>query len=166
MHKERKTTFLGDMIFIVILVVAIYFAMTLLSGNQITKMSKINDSFDVTQDNLIPENQSAYIADLTLLSDATHTKPIIDYINLNKDSIKINRLVNYNLISNERCISKTLYLEINSFVQKQDALQDTFEKLNSQKLNKIYWNQYTDNLTTRNEYRNLRTESMKLEICN
>jgi len=166
MHKERRTTFLGDMIFIIILVLVIYLSMTLLSGNQITKLSKINEIYGVSQDNLIPVNQDAYIADLSLLSDNVHTKPIIDYINLNKDSIKINKLVNYNLITNNNCISRTLYLQINSFVQKQDTLLDTFEKLDSTKLNKIYWSQYIDNLTNRDEYRDLKTEVIKLEICN
>jgi len=165
MHKERRTTFLGDMIFIIILVLAIYFAMTLLSGNQITKISKVNDSFEVTKDSLIPSNQNAYISDLSLLSDKTHTQPIIDYINLNKDSIKINRLVNYNVLNNQGCISRTLYLEVNSFVQKQDTLQDTFEKLRSPKLNKIHWDQYLENLSNYNEYRELRTECLKLDIC-
>lgn len=166
MHKERRTTFLGDMIFIIILVLAIYLSLNLLSGNQIIKLSKINETYGVSQDNLIPNNQDAYIADLSLLSDNVHTKPIIDYINLNKDSIKINKLVNYNLITNNNCISRTLYLQINSFVQKQDTLLDTFEKLDSPKLNKIYWSQYIDNLTNRDDYRNLKTEVIKLEICN
>ena len=166
MNKERRTTFLGDMIFIIILVLVIYLSMTLLSGNQITKLSKINNIYGVSQDNLIPVNQDAYIADLSLLSDNLHTKPIIDYINLNKDSIKINKLVNYNLITNNDCISRTLYLQINSFVQKQDTLLDTFENLDSTKLNKIYWSQYIDNLTNINEYRDLKIEIIKLEICN
>jgi hypothetical protein len=166
MNKERRTTFLGDMIFIIILVLVIYLSMTLLSGNQITKLSKINNIYGVSQDNLIPVNQDAYIADLSLLSDNLHTKPIIDYINLNKDSIKINKLVNYNLITNNNCISRTLYLQINSFVQKQDTLLDTFEKLDSPKLNKIYWNQYIENLRDRDEYRDLKIEIIKLEICN
>ena len=168
MHKEieKRTTFLGDMVFIIILVLAIYLSMNLLSGNQITKLSKINNTFGVSQNNLIPINQDAYIAELSLLSDNTHTQPIIDYINLNKDSIKINRLVNNNILANNTCISRTLYLEINSFVQKQDTLLDTFDKLNSSKLNKIYWNQYIDNLTNLNEYRDLKTEIIKHEVCN
>jgi hypothetical protein len=67
---------------------------------------------------------------------------------------------------NEGCVSRTLYLQINSFVQKQDTLLDTFEKLDSSKLNKIYWKQYITNLRDRDEYRDLRTEIIKLEICN
>jgi hypothetical protein len=164
--KEGKTTFLGDLIFIIIRVLTIYLAMTLLTGNQIKKFEKINDKFGVSEDNLIPSNKAAYIADLSLLNDTTHSKPIIDYIYLNDDSIKINKMVNLAVLEDKNCISRTLYLEINSIAQNQDALLDEFESLDSSKLNKIYWNNYIENLRNNNDYRTLRIEITKLDICN
>ncbi len=166
MNKERsKTSFLGDIIFIIILVIAIYLAMNILANNEFKKIELINEKYGVTQNNLLPANQAEYISELSALNNTKYTKPIIDYINLNEESIKLNNLVNYGVLTNEGCISKKLQLKVTVFTQKQDMLLTNFESINAPKLEKIYWNQYISKLKNTNDYRDAKTEIIKKQIC-
>jgi len=166
MSKERtKTTFLGDLIFIIILVIAIYLAMNISENNQFKKIELINDKYQVNANNLIPVNQEEYIVELSNLNNTKYTAPIIDYIKLNNESIQLNKLVNWVALSDNNCVSKTLQLKVNVLTQKQDSLINTFESLNAKKVKNIYWETYLSNLKNANDYKDMKIEILKKRIC-
>jgi len=166
MNKERKkTTFLGDIIFIIILVVAIYLAMNIIENNKFKKIELINEKYGVTENSLIPINQEEYISELYALNNNKYTRPIIAYINLNDESIKLNNQINLNALSGKNCVSKNLQLKVSVFVQEQDTLINNFESISSRKVNKIYWHKYIINLKNANDYKDAKIEIQKKEIC-
>lgn len=162
--NEKKISFIGDLLIIIVIVLALYFAINIIHINEVKKIEKINQKYNVSKENLIPKNKENYIHDLERINK-TYAKPIIEYIYLDDNAKRINRMVNNNVLSGNDCVSSKLYLEVNYFTQVQENLLDKFENLYSKKLERIYWDKYISNLKENNDYKYLKTEITKLKIC-
>ena len=62
MLERRKTSFLGEIIFIIILVIIVYLFLMQVKSTDLNKLEKINKKYGVTGEVLVPTNHLDYIA--------------------------------------------------------------------------------------------------------
>ena len=164
--EKRRTSFLGSLIIIIIIVITIYLLTKQANTNYVTKIKNIDDKYLVNSAKLLPTNEQAYIVELKTLNNKQYTQPIIDFINLDLKAKKIHGLLELNKISNENCVSKELLLSLDSFLfYKQKTINEFDSQKDNSKLSKIYWNDYLDLLNSMNQLQNMKIELSKIKKC-
>jgi len=164
--EKRRTSFLGSLIIIIIIVITIYLLTKQANTNYVTKIKNIDDKYLVNSAKLLPTNEQAYIVELKTLNNKQYTQPIIDFINLDLKAKKIHGLLELNKISNENCVSKELLLSLDSFLfYKQKTINEFDSQKDNSKLSKIYWNDYLDLLNSMNQFQNMKIELSKIKKC-
>jgi len=164
--EKRRTSFLGSLIIIIIIVITIYLLTKQANTNYVTKIKNIDDKYLVNSAKLLPTNEQAYIVELKTLNNKQYTQPIIDFINLDLKAKKIHGLLELNKISNENCVSKELLLSLDSFLfYKQKTINEFDSQKDNSKLSKIYWNDYLDLLNNMNQFQNMKIELSKIKKC-
>ncbi len=166
MYHRKKTSFLGDLIFIIILVVAVFIFLRQMSTNEITQIERINKEFGVNGSTLVPDNTYEYIAQLNSAKSKDFANTLIEYSKLDLEAKEINKLVALTVTNNNNCISKNFKSKVNAFILKQNRITKLFDKQkNNKKLNRLNWNNYIDNLKNTKEYSNLKIELLSLPFC-
>ena len=162
----RKSSFIGDLIFGIILIGAIVLILYQVNNNQIKQIAKIDKQYGVDGDTLIPYDSDGYIAMLTQINNNDYTTPIIQYIRLYEDSKKLNNKINLLILTGNNCVPKSISFEVDSMIQKQQNVVALFEAGNRKKLNQIYWDKYLDILKSTTTYSEIEVEIIKKPVCN
>lgn len=166
--EKRRTSFLGSLIIIIIIVITIYLLTKQVSTNYITKIKNIDDKYLVNSARLLPTNEQAYLTELKALNNKQYTQPIIDFIYLDLKAKETHKLLELNKITNNNCVSNDLLHSLGSFLFYKEKTTNEFElQKNNSKLNKIYWNDYLDLLNNIDleQYQKLKIELNKLKKC-
>jgi len=164
--EKRRTSFLGSLIIIIIIVITIYLLTKQVSTNYIIKIKNIDDKYLVNSAKLLPINEQAYLTELQTLNNKQYTQPIIDFINLDLKAKKIHKLLKLNKITNNNCVSKDLLLNVDTFLfYKNKTIQEFEAQKDNLKLNKIYWNDYLDLLNDMDQFQKLKIELSKIKKC-
>ena len=164
--EKRKTSFLGSLIIVIIIIVTIYILTKQASVNYIMNIKNIDDKYMINSAKLLPFNEQQYITELKAINNNQHTQPIIDFVNLDLKGKKIQKQLKINQITNQNCVSKELSLNIDAFIfTKNKILQEFEEEKDNTKLNKIFWNDYITILNNTNEFEKLKIELNKVKKC-
>jgi hypothetical protein len=164
--KNRKISFLGEIIIIIIITITIFLLLRIVNANQIEEIQKINSDFGVDGVNLVPENTNEYIARLSTIKNKEYTIPLIEYSKLNLKEKEINKLIKLTAIKQEKCIPKKLILNLNSFILKQNKILEMFKESKNDKITKtLNWDKYIFILENISEYKDLKYEIESMPIC-
>lgn len=166
MLERRKTSFLGEIIFIIILVIIVYLFLMQVKSTDLNKLEKINKKYGVTGEVLVPTNHLDYIAELNELKTKEYTTPIINYVILANDAKEITDSINLTILNDRNCISNKLHLKINLIVTKQKNVLNLFTKEeNNKHFEKIYWDKYIEKLRSTTEFQDIKNELNAISVC-
>jgi len=166
MLERKKTSFLGEIIFIIILVIIVYLFLMQVKTTDLNKLEKLNKDFGVNGDVLVPEDYMGYLARLNEINTKEYTIPIQNYIMLAIDAKEITDTINLTILNNKDCISKKLYLKINLIATKQKNVLNLFTKEeNNKHFEKIYWDKYIEKLRSTTEFQDLKNEISTISVC-
>jgi len=166
-YTRNKLSVIGGIIVLILFILALWLITTYAKTNQLSAIIKTNEKFGVTAENLVPENSELYIIKLQKLNKPEYTKPIIDFIYLDRESQEIISMTSLETIKEQKCISRDLKLKITAFVGKQNTLLDKFKEKQEEidNLKKIYWDKYIYILEQNTEYKEILNEIKNIPVC-
>ena len=163
--QYKKTSFLGEIIFIIVLVLFVYLFMNQVKTSDIKTIQKINNKYGITKNNLVPNNHLDYIAELNNIN-SQYSKPIINFVNFIVDTRDIPEAINLTILNEKKCISKKLRLKIITAPLNQKEAIHQFESIKKNKqLNKINWDSYIQTLKLNTQLTEIKTEALDVPVC-
>lgn len=165
MLYKRNSSFIGDLIVVILIVLALFLVLNQINTKKIEKIQKINQEFNIKKDNLLSKNQEKYITNLEKINLEKITNPIIEYNNIVKRARDINRSLNLSILQNKKCIKKDLSLEINSYLIDKKRLLEEFKNQDSKKLDKIYWDKYIESLRETTSIQEISNAIKTMPVC-
>jgi hypothetical protein len=162
----RKISFLGDLIIIIIIVFFVFLFLNQYNQNNVLKIEKINQKYNVTNNILVPEDSTGYISEISFISQKEITTPLIEFIEVSKQVSEIERQIYRASVVREECISRDLSLKINGILLKIDKLENDFEKINTKEYKKLNIDKYLENLSVlKNKYTTYKFELQDVKVC-
>lgn len=147
MSLKKKPSLLGEIIIIVIISIFVYLAYVTITPNPFLQVEEIYKEYSVSKENLIPNNPLEYTTSLKAINNEV-TSPIVDFIYLEIEQEKLQRVINQNLLLD--CITADLYRSFEAFINQKTFTLKRFKDTKSIKHEKIYWNEYIDVLEHKN----------------
>jgi translation initiation factor 6 (eIF-6) len=164
--ERRKISFLGDLIIIIIIVFFVFLFLNQYNQNNVLKIEKINEKYNVTSNILVPEDSTGYISEISFISQKEITTPLIEFIEVSKQVSEIERQIYRASVIREECISRDLNLKINGIILKIEKLENDFEKINTKEYKKLNIDKYLENLSVlKNKYTTYNFELKDVKVC-
>ncbi|MDD4049543.1 MAG: hypothetical protein PHX47_00870 [Candidatus ainarchaeum sp.] len=164
--ERRKISFLGDLIIIIIIVFFVFLFLNQYNQNNVLKIEKINEKYNVTSNILVPEDSTGYISEISFISQKEITTPLIEFIEVSKQVSEIERQIYRASVIREECISRDLNLKINGIILKIEKLENDFEKINTKEYKKLNIDKYLENLSVlKTKYTTYNFELKDVKVC-
>ncbi|MFA5745307.1 MAG: hypothetical protein WCX82_04130 [archaeon] len=163
-HKRKPRTILGNVVFLMVVAIIVFFFIIYLTNFQINKVAKVNDKYGIERTDLVPESYSEYTTELKDLGFDKYTNPPIEYVYLYVNATKIDRAVRYAVVENQ-CVTRTTVAKIDSQIQERDKVLAKFQKNYSKKLDKLYWDTYIDILENKYNIEAVKATVTSLPYC-
>jgi hypothetical protein len=145
--KRKKMSFMGDLIVIILISIFVYLAYIVIAPNPFVEIENIYEEYNVSENNLVPENSLEYVTSLNAINNEI-ALPIIDFIYIDIEQTKLQRNINQNLFLD--CITNDLYRSFENFIAKKEQSLRRFKETKTNKHENIYWNEYIDILENNN----------------
>ncbi len=164
--ERRKISFVGDLIIIIIIVFFVFLFLNQYNQNNVLKIEKINEKYNVTSNILVPEDSTGYISEISFISQKEITTPLIEFIEVSKQVSEIERQIYRASVIREECISRDLNLKINGIILKIEKLENDFEKINTKEYKKLNIDKYLENLSVlKTKYTTYNFELKDVKVC-
>ncbi len=144
---NKKTSFVGDLIIIFIILLFVYFAYMIITPATISQIQEINKDYGVTEETLVPTNKNEYVTAL-LSINKEEALPIISFVQLDIEKEKLQKNIYQNLLLD--CISADLYRKFDRYITNKNNLLTKFKNTSTKKHSYIYWDEYIKRLENNN----------------
>ena len=145
--NERKTSFYGDVLVIILICVIIFFAYLLMHPDPFIQINEIYAKYGVTENKLIPLNNLEYATTLKAANNE-YAETIAEYVYLDIEKIKLQQNINQYILQD--CIPNDLYRKFDSYISNKNLLLTKFRESNTEQHNKIFWYKYIEDLEKNN----------------
>jgi len=145
--NERRTSFYGDVLIIILVCVIIFFAYMLMHPDPFLQIEEIYNKYGVTENSLIPLNNIEYATSLKAVNNE-YAEMIADYIYLDIEKTKLQQNINQYIL--QSCIPNDLYRKFETYISNKNLLLRKFKDTESEKNNKLYWYKYVEELEKNN----------------
>ena len=137
---KNKISFLGDILIIIVLLIFAFIIYNGFVNEEINKINSANTKHLVYNQKLIPDDKVDYLEELKSI-DNKYTETIISFIELQEDTHKFSRKIEYD-IAIEKCVKEKRITELNIIKNRKQKILNNFEDLKNNKVEIIYWSSY------------------------